>query len=173
MGLGVLGKQVDRPGVFGDGLVQLAAHDVKVGQIVVGFGVIGFVADGVGKKSEGFIEDSLLQEQACQVPLGDGKFGPGGDCLTDEIDGSGSLPGLAGQDAEEVEGVGLLGILLKNLAVNLFRIGKSPGLMMSNGVVDIHWRSLTWRLSLYGGLGRGTRRDWQILSFGVEGAGIE
>jgi len=46
------------------------------------------------------------------------------------------LTDLEGDHAEEMQGVGVAGLVLKNLAVNRFRLWQPSGLMVGDGDTD-------------------------------------
>ena len=83
--------------------------------------------EGVGQAGVGLVDGG-------QVPPGEGFGGTGGDGLLDEFGGDLDAAALKGDEAEKVEGRGLLAILGQDLAIDGFGIVEATRLMERNGV---------------------------------------
>ena len=68
------------------------------------------------------------------VVLGDA--GVDGDRPADQVDRRSQVAGLTGQDAQQMERIGMVGDLGQDLAIDRLRLGQPAGLVMPDG--DLH-----------------------------------
>jgi hypothetical protein len=71
------------------------------------------------------------------VAQGDSVLGIQSDRLADEIDGGYMMALLVLNEAQQVERAGVVGIAVKNLAINLLRLTKLAVLVKANGIFKL------------------------------------
>lgn len=89
--------------------------------------------DGFGIGGDGGIEIAVAIECIGQVEVIGGIARLDRDGFANEIDREGVLAGLESDQAEAMEGVGVVGVLGKDLAVEGFGFGKAAGRVMLEG----------------------------------------
>jgi hypothetical protein len=117
------------------GFLEAALEAEDDALVDVGFGVIGAFGEGVLVDEEGVVVAFLVLEDDAEGEV-EGGFGPEGDGLADLDFGEVGLFGLEVAGAEEVEGVGLIGVGGEDLAEDGFGFGELVGPLVLEGELD-------------------------------------
>ena len=143
LGVGVVGVELE--GLFegGDGLVVAAGDAEGDAEVGVGFGEGGVGGEEVAVELDGFVGAFGVEEDSAEGE-GEGGLRGEGDSAADEAFGfgEGAPPPpscracLVGDHAEEVEGVGLVGVDLEDLAVDLFGVFEVAGVLVAEGELE-------------------------------------
>ena len=134
----------------GDGLVELPLVFQGVAKVAVGLGKSGIERDGPMIGSNGLIEMSRRMEGIAEIGMGFGNVGIKGQCPADQVDRRVMPAHLMGHHAEKVQCADMLGLLGKNVPINLLGLLKLPGLVVLNGnlkrLLDgelSHWQAVS------------------------------
>ena len=119
MGLGVVGLEFDGGAAGGDGLIQLALARQGNAQIAVGLGKVGLEPDRGAQGRDGLIQLALLPEGIAQVAVIGRAVGRQGDGLPDQVHGNVIASHLGRDHAQEMQGIGVVGLDGENLAIEL------------------------------------------------------
>ena len=136
VGFGEVGLERDGFAVEFDGFVHVAAFLEDHAEVVVGVGEVGLERDGL---AVGFFGQVELVEGAAgfaEVVVIAGEGGVGSDSEGDEFDGFVMVVVLLGDDAEQVEGVGVVGFELENFVVDGLSLVEAAGGVVVEGGVD-------------------------------------
>ena len=96
----------------------------------MGFDEVGFECDGGAEGGGGGGQFSLGLECEAEIALELGDVGAEGNGAGEQVCGDVVAAMLLREDAEEMEGVGVIGIDGDDLAVEVFGLGEVSGLMM-------------------------------------------
>lgn len=135
-GVGVAGMGGENLFVEGAGL-GIAAEQVQgVGESVGGVGVAGLEGESLLAGLAGEIEAVEPEQGMAEVGVVDGRIAAVDDGAADEANGAVRIPGLEGEKAEQMQGVGVMRASGKNLTVKSFGGGAVAGPMMCEGLVE-------------------------------------
>ncbi len=131
---GIRRIQRDGPAVMGHGLLRLVLPLKDRTQGIVRFDVVGIEFDRVPEALGRLCGFPAFPEGPTQIVAGLGPIGPQRDGAMETL-GSGVGPANLGVDhAEQVPGVGLVGVGREDLPIELLRRRQVAGLMVANGV---------------------------------------
>jgi hypothetical protein len=92
--------------------------------------------NGVAAEFFGFIEASEAAFDFTEVTKGGGVGGKKGDRSFDHIGACLAVPALIIEEAEHVEGVGMLGIVAEQFTVKSFSLGHASGAVAFDGFIE-------------------------------------
>jgi hypothetical protein len=130
---GAVGLEAEGGAIGFDGLGELIAIAPASGQIEECFGVVGTELEGQGEGVGCFFGGMGGEIGVAKIDVVFGGSGIEGDGGLNQFDGGGGTGGLAGDDAEEMKGVGGLGVGGEDLAVDGFGLGELSGLVELDG----------------------------------------
>jgi hypothetical protein len=143
------------------GLCQSSLFDERQAKIVDGLGVVGLNVEHVSKTSDRVVPLAEILVNDTQIERIVDGFRPERDSLPNERDGFLHMARLRGQNAEEMERVGVSGVGLENLAVERFGFLEGATLMVAHGLaVQFGERRHALHFSTMHGAGREFKGSW-------------
>lgn len=135
VGFGVVGLELDGFVVRceGGGEFELVGEDDA--GVLVGFGVGGHHLDRGGEAAECFVEAIEGAVGFAEVVEG-ARRGLELECFGEKLDGELVLIALVGECAEEMVGIGVVGVELEGLLVEGFGFGEVAGAVVGEGLLD-------------------------------------
>ena len=111
-------------------------------------GVVGLEGEGAFETGDRLVEVSAGALEFGEVAVKVGDVGLDGDGAGDQLDGALGLAGLAEDDAEQVEGEGVVWLLNEDLAVDLAGFGDCAGAVEFDGGIELLGDGVEGRLGL-------------------------
>jgi hypothetical protein len=113
-----------------------------VGQSAPGGGVGRLKLQGLLKGGDGWVQFLLRGKDHAEIEMEGGGRGSGGDGFCDQIGGLIKAAGLKGDDAEEIEGVGMIRQMREDAAIDRLGPAEVAGLMglhrLLEGFLELH-----------------------------------
>ncbi len=129
----MIGIDLQRPAQGDDRLVQFSLLAVEFAEIMMGFDQIGTDLKSSGIGDGGGIVIAAATEGVGEIEVIGRIVGLNGNRFLDQIDGGGVSSCLKSDEAEAMKGVGVIGVLSKNLLIEGFRFGQTPCRVMLQG----------------------------------------
>ncbi len=130
------GGELDRLAKVGDGLLVLLHLPMAHSQVVKSGCEIRLKRNGPAISRQREIETPLVAKKVAEIALGEGVVGGEGDAATDKLKCGVVIAGEFGDDAEQMQGGGVVGIVGEELATDGFGFVEAAGLLVLPGEVD-------------------------------------
>ena len=137
MGIGVIGAEGDGLAVHLRRLFNPALLQQGVAQVVVGFGEFRIQPNRLAMSADRFVDPGELGEDQSPVvvEIRTGRISRDG--AIDQFQPALGLALLGQQCAQEVQRIGVVGVLLENLAINLLGRVQFPGRVKPHGFLQL------------------------------------
>ena len=151
VGLGRPGAKCERPARGGHRVGGAAGGGERAAQVDVGLGEGGGERERPLEGGDRLVHTVRRLQRVTQVDVGGREPRVPGERPLDEWDRALGVARLVGEDAEEVEGVGMVGVRQEDPAIELLGLGRPSGLMGREGLCEDAIHSGPGALGLCGG----------------------
>ncbi len=125
--LRMTGRELERPSVRVDRLGSAARFLEEIRQIVVRLGMVGLQIDRAAKAGNRVFPSPRSPVSFTQVSMRRDGGGVDLDRPADQVDRNVGVARLTGQDAQQVQRIGMIRNLGQDLAIDTLRLGQSAG----------------------------------------------
>ena len=133
VGHGQIGLKLDGAVVAFNRLVEMPLNPQHAAQIVVGWGIVGFELHDAPETGNRQLPLAGLAVRLTEIAVILGDERVDGNRPADPIDRSAQIARLTREDAEQMQRVGMIGVLRQDQAIHRLRISPSATLMMTDG----------------------------------------